>query len=724
MKITRIHVNNYRILQNFDFDLEDELSLVIGKNNCGKTSLLSILEKFIGTQSSTNNFSYDDFNSTFQDVLYSFVSEEDKDWNDVAIKGIELLLYIQYDEKDNLANIQPLILDLDPNNNMVVIKFEYMLSPTKLNQLKEDFDSYIQRYKDHKKSKNQDAFESFIKTRHRKYFESYRKAVLYDEKTKEASNIEYSILDSKDLDLSKIICFRCISARRDTVNKEGDSTLSQLSSRYYEKTKSDQENPEVIEFEGTLQNTDETLTGVYEGLFKNVIDKIKKFGGIRESETVVRIISSLSQQQLLKGNTTVVYQNNNHELPESYNGLGYLNLISMIMEVEIYLGDFLKQNDKAKRPSDINLLFIEEPEAHTHPQLQYIFIKNIKELLTEGISDENGNALVNLQTIITTHSSHIVAECDFDDIKYFRRVSSTNVISKNLKQLEIEYKNEKNPDHNHFKFLKQYLTLNCAEIFFADKVILYEGETENILLPAMLKKVDEEHPTKDEVPMLSQNISLIASGAYSQIFDKFLAFVGIKTLIITDIDAGEEVVKRDKNGNNRTNIEACSVESGTHTSNNALKHYYQKPLKEYLDNAQGSELNFFTTLPLNDKSLDKVENNWCTSPTGNLMIVYQTKEEDYYPRSFEDAFIQINREFLSNTISTWESLKNKEDVTEKYKNGNYKKDAYKVATTCVKSKSSFALDVLLHSVAKDNCTYSNWEIPPYIEEGLIWLRKN
>lgn len=31
MRITRIHVNNYRILQNFDFDLEDELSLVIGK---------------------------------------------------------------------------------------------------------------------------------------------------------------------------------------------------------------------------------------------------------------------------------------------------------------------------------------------------------------------------------------------------------------------------------------------------------------------------------------------------------------------------------------------------------------------------------------------------------------------------------------------------------------------------------------------------------------------
>lgn len=47
------------MLKDFNFDLEDELSLVIGKNNCGKTSLLSALEKFIGSQSASNNFTFD-----------------------------------------------------------------------------------------------------------------------------------------------------------------------------------------------------------------------------------------------------------------------------------------------------------------------------------------------------------------------------------------------------------------------------------------------------------------------------------------------------------------------------------------------------------------------------------------------------------------------------------------------------------------------------------------
>ena len=45
MKIFKIQVENYRLLKNFSIDLEDELSLVIGKNNTGKTPILSVLDK-------------------------------------------------------------------------------------------------------------------------------------------------------------------------------------------------------------------------------------------------------------------------------------------------------------------------------------------------------------------------------------------------------------------------------------------------------------------------------------------------------------------------------------------------------------------------------------------------------------------------------------------------------------------------------------------------------
>ena len=90
----------------------------------------------------------------------------------------------------------------------------------------------------------------------------------------------------------------------------------------------------------------------------------------------------------------------------------------------------------------------------------------------------------NLQTVITTHSSHITARSEFNDIKYFYRKDKNNVFAKNLKDLEKEYTTE--AEKQNFKFLKQYLTLNRAELFFADKAIFIEGDTERILLPLKL----------------------------------------------------------------------------------------------------------------------------------------------------------------------------------------------------------------------------------------------
>ena len=70
------------------------------------------------------------------------------------------------------------------------------------------------------------------------------------------------------------------------------------------------------------------------------------------------------------------------------------------------------------------------------------------------------------------------------------------------------------------------MTLNRAELFFADKAILIEGDTERILIPAMMKKIDEESSVEDE-KLLSQNISIVEVGAYSQVYEKLIS-LGLK----------------------------------------------------------------------------------------------------------------------------------------------------------------------------------------------------
>src|SRR5690554_4526948 len=126
MKINRIKISNFRLLKSLNLDLERDLSLVIGKNNCGKTSLLSLLDKFLRTKENTNPFTYNDFNIDFLEEIRAKLELEESD-QIYANSGIYLKLYIDYNESDNLSNISKLMMDLDPKNKTIVLSFEYIL---------------------------------------------------------------------------------------------------------------------------------------------------------------------------------------------------------------------------------------------------------------------------------------------------------------------------------------------------------------------------------------------------------------------------------------------------------------------------------------------------------------------------------------------------------------------------------------------------------------------
>lgn len=730
MKIIKIKVNNYRLLRKFELDLENDLSVIIGKNNSGKTSMLSVLDKFIGKRSNTNVFSYDDFNIDFQKQIERLiVSSEVDDTTDNI--GIALTIIISYGETDNLSNISKLMMDLDPSNNYVVIKFEYILTNEELVNIRTD-------YANHKKerassSKQEKSINEYLKDNHKRYFKMSKRALGYDPINSIEIDDEYVDLGKENNLLDKVINFKVISAKRNVTNNDSDRALSTLSSKYYEK-KEDKENQsnEVQDFKDALRSTDSHLNQIYNGIFANVIDKVKKFGGLNKGDSIIKIASSLQHRELLKGNTTVMYDHDTeHSLPENYNGLGYLNLITMIFEIEILLSEFRRESNIHESPADINLLFIEEPEAHTHPQMQYIFIKNIKDILTQASQGVDGKKF-NLQTIITTHSSHITSECDFNYIKYFFKTNTNEVYSKNLKDLEKEYETE----IQSFKFLKQYLTLNRAELFFVDKAIFIEGDTERILFPAFMKKMDQEFP---ENPLLSQNISIVEVGAYSQIFEKFIDFIGIKALIITDIDSAKKVPRKNNQGTLVLETKKCKVteKHARYSTNSSLKFFYSTSFELFkksnlsvavtvevdshnLDNE--GELGFLKSLDLRGKLLRKHSDTkkWIQKDDGNVLVIFQIPEKNsykktYHARSFEDAFLHLNQDFILDNLDQFQSLKNKENL-------KTSKDPYLLAEKCVEKKPSFAMEILLNSKSEKGLDFCNWQIPAYIKEGLLWLK--
>ena len=136
MKIKRIEVKNYRLLKKFSLDLEDELSLVIGKNNCGKTSLLTVLDKFLND----NTFTENDFNLDYKKEIFNYLINElpSEETYESSINGISLRIFIEYDEQDNLSNISEIMLNLENDNN-IILDFEYRLGYSKLLEMLNDF---------------------------------------------------------------------------------------------------------------------------------------------------------------------------------------------------------------------------------------------------------------------------------------------------------------------------------------------------------------------------------------------------------------------------------------------------------------------------------------------------------------------------------------------------------------------------------------------------------
>lgn len=707
MKIEKIIVRNFRLLKDFSIELEDALSLIIGKNNVGKTSLLLILDQFLGAKGEMKRcFKFNDLNLDVQEELKNMMINtlvNEDDYNPVAIS---LRLVISYTDTDILANVSPLLMDLDVDNHYLAIGFDFYLPYDGYKELHDQCVASIAKFEakyQEKDPKPEFNIIGFLEDNAINRFQQKRKSIKID---KNGIIDEDNYIDIKDIQgfrMENVILFQSIGARRDVDNRDVDKTLSTKTSDLYKAIEETADQINAKEnFLDQLRETDAQLTGIYSDIFSDIVEKIKRFGGITPNDTVIKVISSLQHRELLKGNTTVKYEHDNKDLPENFNGLGYMNLISIIFDIDLVLKRFAKIKDGGGL-ADINLLFIEEPEAHTHPQMQYVFIKNIKELLNEGVRDDHGTCRP-LQYIVSTHSSHIVADSDYDDIKYLHRVSGKNEVeAKSLKTLGNVYENK-----DHLRFLKQYLTINRSELFFADKAILIEGDTERILLPAIIKKLDVTSPAvKPALPLLSQNISIIEAGAHAEIFVKLLNFLGLmKVLILTDFDCcsaeGYHPKEKYEQGKNQV------------TSNTAIKYFF------------GNSVNCdaLVALPENDKRFvwDETNGKMAVNNDGTYMVCFQTSENSYQPRSFEDDFMALNKDFVLANDFTARAVK------ADFKVGFNAVDKAYDAAEKVESKAAFAIEILLNSkdVTLENGNidpFGGWSIPSYIKDGLVWLRK-
>jgi len=175
-------------------------------------------------------------------------------------------------------------------------------------------------------------------------------------------------------------------------------------------------------------------------------------------------------------------------LPIPTLGLGQKNII--------YLSLFIAELENSSNNHEINILLIEEPEAHLHPQLQKILFSNLSNLKST-------------QVFMTSHSTHIASDCNYKSLNVLYRSMQKKVKSFSPFKSGLLTPREE-------LLLKRYLDATRSELFFASAIIFVEGVGEQFIIPSIAKQIYGIHLTE-------HNISVIP--IHSRFFDPYLKLI-------------------------------------------------------------------------------------------------------------------------------------------------------------------------------------------------------
>jgi predicted ATP-dependent endonuclease of OLD family len=741
-RVVRLHsyrIRNYRRLKDTYVELGDDISIFVGSNNSGKTSATQVIQSFI--MGGKDRFSLYDFSSScwaeFDEA--GELNRDDPVPEGLSFPSIDLDLWFAVSESD-LYLVIPLLPSAAWEGTKVGIRVS--LTPKSTTNL-------IRNYQEAKAKGAEHTVELLSDSQYVPWPSSMTEYLKRELKSE--YELRYFVLDHAKFDenfqevlgyvpdelegdpgggaiLKSLIHVDNLGAQRHLTdpNPEGGGRSEDLSkrlSRFY-KRNLDQRQDDHAALKA-LFDSEKALNEHLDGVFKPILDRLATLGYPGINNPQLKIMSALDPAHVMRQDARVHYQIGDDDvaatLPDSYNGLGFKNLIYMVVEI---LDTQARWATMDYRPP-LHLIFVEEPEAHLHAQLQQVFIRQVLGLLK---IDSDEGSIFSSQMVITTHSPHILYERGFRPIRYFRRKKSgkeqlTDVL--NLSGFYLAQSKDRD-------FLERYLKLTHCDLFFSDAAILVEGNVERLLLPLMIKKVAE--------PLRSACLCILeVGGAFGHRFRSLIEFLGLTTLIITDIDSVAIVppTECDEDDVDELDILDNASEGIVVQPQNSAQDLPEQlavpaPTKKYakacLPNVSGaatSNQTLIKWLPAK-RTIEELlkateqEKTQKIKDGAKVRVAYQTERvitwkgitETLCGRTLEEDFGLENPEWSQDEVRKNVGLVLNGGVEDP---STLAKGLHQKVSRKSFDKTNFALAVLTENEAA-------WHVPTYIKEGLIWLQ--
>lgn len=505
MKIKTIEIENWRSIKNMTISAQD-LMIIIGQNNHGKSNLLSALLFFFGEIKHQNLDFFQKTNELFVDIEFSDLDEQD---------NTTFQKYITKQGTIKVRKIAYLDGSFEYKGWVQNCTEDYLKEENAVNYTKRETACCLPFYSDlpatGKLSKQQiiEAQQNYIQKNITNLTFNY-----------ELESTHFMGLKSVAKGIFGEVYFlpALKNAAEDFTSKD-TSIFSKLLG-------------EVIETmsinNADWQETKQQLNKVF-SKFNKYINGIENAGRPKQLSDLEKELSKELQSwnayfdielntpdidSVLKSNASVwIDDGTRTDITRKGHGLQRAVTLALIQLIAKRQLQSTSDSETTTRKISKSRYFIfEEPELYLHPQAQRVLFDSFVDLSNTGS-----------QVILCTHSSNLINIDKYKSIYIVRKENDQT--GSTITQCEDDlFDGSERENWN----LSYWINPDRGELFFAEKVILVEGPTEKTIIPALAKQLNVfrhdytiiDCGSKDSIPL------------YLKLLNKF----GIKYIAVYDQD--------------------------------------------------------------------------------------------------------------------------------------------------------------------------------------------